>query len=495
MKKLIPIILVIFLSLTFVSTSYAKVSGSWSIDSDDEWIENMWTRENILIHEGKVATGYTESCESGWSGEALTGTGTYWGTSTSWYTEGSASYRVGNGYDDGNLDARAWKEIDLANVDNLVLDFWARCRGSSTVYIKIGIGGDTVYSFTGTDTSKWWEEQENEYIVDVSGYSGRENLVIRAEGETDGWEGEYIYIDNVTTESSFNKGIYESWKKIYDNFHHFDKLTYSASPASGTIIEWKLRSYEGDGTLKKETDWISSTDGEITPDEFDTEIQGEGFSFNVRLYKGSDSSVDSVTLDSSNEAPVIENESPSGGIEVETFGPTLEGDIKDADGDTLDVTIYDNTENTPEVIETLTIEGGKHFEVVWPNLYSASDYDWYVKAVDEGGVETIGDLKEFTTYGSGFGGGRLIESLWDTSTSKWVEAFGPFFYLILTSILMVGAYVSTDSFGPPLIVGILCGIIFGSLVGSWATTVMTLALGIVGAVLLYYAYSSGGPYS
>jgi outer membrane protein assembly factor BamB len=90
------------------------------------------------------------------------------------------------------------------------------------------------------------------------------------------------------------------------------------------------------------------------------------------------------------------NPSPSQGDTQISLNPTLSVDVSDPDGDTMDVTFYDASDDS--VISTdFNVASGSTASVTWSGLERGFDYTWYAVA-DDGTDSTKGDDLPFYDF-------------------------------------------------------------------------------------------------
>ncbi len=89
-----------------------------------------------------------------------------------------------------------------------------------------------------------------------------------------------------------------------------------------------------------------------------------------------------VEVPTANQAPAAPSApSPADGATGVSTSPTLSVLVTDPDGDAMDVTFYDASDDS--VIGTVAgVASGNRAGVTWPGLASGTGYDWYAKAYD-----------------------------------------------------------------------------------------------------------------
>lgn len=146
------------------------------------------------------------------------------------------------------------------------------------------------------------------------------------------------------------------------------------------------------------------------------------------LYKIEQSSSNTESPD----APM--NPSPEDGATDVSTSPTLSVDISDSDGDMMDVTFYDVSDDSE--IGKVTNQSNGTVSVEWSNLNHDSNYSWYV-VVDDGFYSNRSSNFTFTTE-SPSGGGLLsdIEEgfLSDIEINNYIITF------LIVLILIVSIY-------------------------------------------------------
>ncbi|MBS3817851.1 MAG: hypothetical protein KGY76_09860, partial [Candidatus Thermoplasmatota archaeon] len=97
-----------------------------------------------------------------------------------------------------------------------------------------------------------------------------------------------------------------------------------------------------------------------------------------------------------NRAPdALSNPSPSDGATGVRTNPTLEVDVSDPDGDDMDVSFYDAS-NDNLIGTDSSVSSGSTASVTWSGLTSGTTYSWYAVA-DDGEETTKSDTWSFTT--------------------------------------------------------------------------------------------------
>ena len=89
------------------------------------------------------------------------------------------------------------------------------------------------------------------------------------------------------------------------------------------------------------------------------------------------------------------NPSPADGATGQGTSPTLTIDVSDPDGDTMDVTFYDASDDSVIDTDSNVADGGTA-SVSWSNLEQLTTYEWYATA-DDGGYGTNSSTYDFTT--------------------------------------------------------------------------------------------------
>lgn len=89
-----------------------------------------------------------------------------------------------------------------------------------------------------------------------------------------------------------------------------------------------------------------------------------------------------------------DNPIPSDGDTRVPTSPTLEVDVSDPDGDSMNVTFYDGSDNLIDYQEG--VGDGSTTSVEWGNLDPGTNYDWYVE-VDDGILTNTSNTFGFTT--------------------------------------------------------------------------------------------------
>ncbi|MFO8110475.1 MAG: PKD domain-containing protein, partial [Thermoplasmata archaeon] len=99
---------------------------------------------------------------------------------------------------------------------------------------------------------------------------------------------------------------------------------------------------------------------------------------------------------STNAAPdAPSNPSPADGATDVGTSPTLSVDVSDPDGDVMDITFYDASDDS-EIGTTTDVASGSTAYVTWSDLNFGVEYEWYAVA-DDGQNTTQSDTWSFTT--------------------------------------------------------------------------------------------------
>ncbi|MEF8879429.1 MAG: Hint domain-containing protein [Candidatus Thermoplasmatota archaeon] len=157
------------------------------------------------------------------------------------------------------------------------------------------------------------------------------------------------------------------WERLETNF-------FSATPSDGSWGDTS-ENWEYDIT----NDGGSYTDGatyDITAKAIDTAGQEDG-----------SPATESFTFTEGNTAPDSpSNPSPDDGAKDVSTSPTLSVVVSDSDGDSMDVTFYDNSDDS-EIGSDDDVSDGDTASVTWSDLSGSKTYRWYVVVTDGNGGE------------------------------------------------------------------------------------------------------------
>lgn len=104
-----------------------------------------------------------------------------------------------------------------------------------------------------------------------------------------------------------------------------------------------------------------------------------------------------VTLNNPPDAPV--NPSPADGATDVNLNPILSVEVFDPDGDSIDVTFYNASDNSVIGV-ALNIASGGIASITWSGLSSSTTYSWYTIATDGIANSNPSDTWSFTTLSS-----------------------------------------------------------------------------------------------
>ncbi len=175
-------------------------------------------------------------------------------------------------------------------------------------------------------------------------------------------------------------------------------------------------SYSCDGLTCDFTDQSSDSDGSIVSYEWDWTTDGtyegsgetadytysSGGNYDVTLRVtdddgATDTYTETVDVGEGNTAPnEPTNPSPSDGATGVSTDPTLSVDVSDPDGDSMDVTFRDASDNSQIGSTQTSISDGGVASVTWSGLNSGTTYNWYAVA-DDGSATTQSSTWSFTT--------------------------------------------------------------------------------------------------
>ena len=225
-------------------------------------------------------------------------------------------------------------------------------------------------------------------IDDVFEYNGNDHLLIDIM-----WVGGYgLYSDGVFLAVS-EGAPYNSRLVASPTYHETSTILYNLQAIFADNPQWVATS--SDPSLFT-VDVSGGSALEITPQP---DQYGNG-TIDLRMMDGSGSLIHrqniTVTIVEVNEAPDVPSDpSPADGATGVSTAPTLSVQVSDPDGDAMDVTFYDASDDS--VIETaLDVPSGGMAEVVWEDLLEGTMYEWYVIA-DDGRVTTQSPTWSFTT--------------------------------------------------------------------------------------------------
>jgi len=119
---------------------------------------------------------------------------------------------------------------------------------------------------------------------------------------------------------------------------------------------------------------------------------------------------------------VQKSETPASGSTSVSLNPELSVDVRDNNGDTLDVSFF-NSDNDAQIGTTQTVNGSGTVSVVWSNRQDTTEYSWYV-SVSDGNIQSESDDFSFSTDVTYIGGletqivGNNIDIQWNGNSSN-----------------------------------------------------------------------------
>lgn len=144
---------------------------------------------------------------------------------------------------------------------------------------------------------------------------------------------------------------------------------------------------------------------------------GQSYSWYAIAYDGDLNTTSSTWSFTTNYLPSISLSSPSDGATGISTSPTLEASVSDQDGDSMDVTFYDASDDS--VIGTdSNVADGNTASLTWSNLNHNTQYSWYVTADDGTDSTTSGTDSFTTTYISTESNSAALTG------STWIEGSG-----------------------------------------------------------------------
>lgn len=139
------------------------------------------------------------------------------GQSTVWKTEGGYSYQFSS---TANISSAAYSQIsqtvDFSILDTLSFDayLWAERAGDFTASVRVGT--NQVWSIAVPTTATQYLKQ----TIDVSGYSGNQNLAFRITANANTGKDQINYFDNIKTWGSFNDTGHTTRTNNFANSDH-----------------------------------------------------------------------------------------------------------------------------------------------------------------------------------------------------------------------------------------------------------------------------------
>lgn len=486
--------LAIIIAISFAAQ--ASADYSFTLDSGTQWDENLLATDGTVIDidAGTLSLRWVEPFESlDWDGETDD-----WEANGYVWTDNALSSQIAirkNVVGTPKKISFKWWNSDLS-ADWLKIEFWTDTPGSWATLRNVN--GDDNLTANGTEVlatasdSTWytWSVENIDYsgeTFDVTvGGSTQQGISFDTSGTLDrlyiydeGYQTDEERVDNFLLFSQ--SGTYSSkiWDTGASSKQSIDSVNITSSVTTGENLYGCLGvDTDDDGTIDDNTGWV---DIEGVSTWTPTLDNGYRYQMSFKMEADDDThspSIQSATLNVSKAGP---NESPTADFTYTISGATVEVDASSSTDPDGTISSYQWDWNGDGTYDS-TGQTASH-------TYSEDGrYELTLKVTDDsGGTDTTSEI----VYPNPSGAGGLVSELWNSSTKAWTDTFGYYFYMFLSGLLMIGAYVKTESPGPTILVGMLCGIAFGELVGSWVVTTMTIALGLIAAALIYGVFKSG----
>ncbi|KXB05683.1 hypothetical protein AKJ50_00155 [candidate division MSBL1 archaeon SCGC-AAA382A13] len=216
----------------------------------------------------------------------------------------------------------------------------------------------------------------------------------------------------VGAEKTSNDTMYLTFRNTGDNTIHFgDSVVafYKEEIQNKTYEDWSSTTL-GIGPSPIGGEWKSPTNQISIPENGETGVsisfsptdakfdQGEFFVYKAEFSNGTQNIyfVNVETTATGNTTPNSpSNPSPSDGATLsETTSTTLSVNVSDPDGDSMNVSFYDASDDSIIGTDSGVIDGGTA-SVTWDSLSAGSSYDWYAVA-DDGTDSTTSSTWSFT---------------------------------------------------------------------------------------------------
>ncbi len=178
------------------------------------------------------------------------------------------------------------------------------------------------------------------------------------------------------------------------NVDEYVDYTVDASDSDGHIDEIELTLYDDGIQVYNNTSYNDSyhTFSNIYTPSSDGQLEAD-----VRVEDDDGSSTNDSITDYVNVYPDFDSASadPSGGTKVGSTSPTLSVDVSDPDGDSMDVSFYDASDDSLIGTDSGVASGGSA-SVTWSGLDLETSYSWYAVA-DDGSLTTQSSTWSFNT--------------------------------------------------------------------------------------------------
>jgi len=189
-------------------------------------------------------------------------------------------------------------------------------------------------------------------------------------------------------------------------------LSVDVSDPNGDSMDVSFYDASDDSLIGTDTGVVSGGTASVT---WGSLSEGTTYSWYAVANDGSDSTTSSTWSFTTNYAPdTIINPSPVDGATGVSTSPTLSVDVSDPDGDSMDISFYDASDDSLIGTDTGVVSGGTA-SVTWGSLSEGTMYSWYAVAND-GSTSTTSSTWSFTSF--------LDIPIWDQTPTDQILEFG-----------------------------------------------------------------------
>jgi len=238
-----------------------------------------------------------------------------------------------------------------------------------------------IWEFTGHTDKVFDVEVDNEGYVYTTGY---DNTVRKLNDKT------YPMTEtNTAPDSPSNPSPADGATNIGSS----PTLSVDVTDPDGDSMDVTFYDASDDSVIGNDTGVANGTSATVT---WNGLSQGTTYEWYANVSDGEYTNVSSTYDFTTGSAPnTPTNPSPADGATGQATSLTLSIDVSDPNGDTMDVTFYDASDDSVIDTDSNVADGGTA-SVSWSNLEQLTTYEWYATA-DDGGYGTNSSTYDFTT--------------------------------------------------------------------------------------------------
>lgn len=206
-------------------------------------------------------------------------------------------------------------------------------------------------------------------------------------------------LNRISTQKSFSSGSYDSAVYSVSEEKVWDNITVGSLSESSNTDIWVKTSNDGFSTVV-ESEKVSSSELADGTNTYDLSLSSGASDVKYNIsYSGGNPSIGSIELDGKTantapDSPTVNN--PPDGATGTSDSVSLEVGVSDPDGDSMDVTFYDASDDTQIGTTQTGVVNGSTASVIWSGLNWGASYSWYAVA-DDGSVTSSSSTWSFTT--------------------------------------------------------------------------------------------------